>query len=108
MTLDMHPKWWRRMAKLFLLWVNLPEDEAERLIDVLPAVEQDRFDAFCLMMNRTPAKALRELDTDVKKLGVDSVNALIDKLPRIELEKLAKAGLKRGKLIDLVSDWSTV
>ncbi|MDI6815033.1 MAG: hypothetical protein QMC90_02975 [Dehalococcoidales bacterium] len=90
MTLDMHPRWWRRMVKLFFLGLNLSEDKAEHLIDALPAVEQDRFHAFLLVTGKKPAKALRDLrDND----------DLIEKLPRIELEKLAKAGLKRGKLI---------
>ncbi len=51
------------------------------------------------MAEKTPTKALRKLEADVQKMGLDFVNALIGKLPRIELEKLAKAGLKRGKLI---------
>ena len=90
MTLDMYPRWWRRMVKLFFLWLDLSENEAERLIDALPSAEQDRFYAFLAVAGVKPAKALRDLEGE---------NDLIDKLPRIELEKLAKAGLKRGKLI---------
>ena len=102
MTLDMHPKEWRRIAKLLLLWLALPEDKAEHLIDVLPQSEQDKFDAFLLTL-KTPQKALKELETHVKHGDVDFVDTLISKLPRIELERLVKAGLKRGKLIDNLS-----
>ena len=102
MTLDMHPKGWRRMAKLFLLWLALPEDQAEHLIDVLPQSEQDRFDAFLLTL-KTPQKALKELEVYAKRGDLETIDTLIGKLPRIELEKLVKAGLKRGKLIDNLS-----
>ncbi len=39
MSLDFHPKWWRRMAKLYLLWRDLPDNEAERLVEALPEIE---------------------------------------------------------------------
>ena len=102
MTLDNHPKRWRQMAKLFVLWLDLSENEAGRLIDALPEVEQDRFDAF-LFTKKTPQKSLKELEAGVKKGDLNLVLALIDKLPRPELEKLVKSGLKKGKLIDNVS-----
>ena len=78
------------MVKLFFFRLDLPENEAKRLIDALPVVEQDRFHAFLLVTGRKPAKALRDLR------GNDD---LLEKLPGMELEKLAKTGLKRGKLI---------
>jgi len=90
------------MAELLLLWLALPEDEAERLIDVLPQSEQDKFDAFLLTL-KTPQKALKELEAYAKRGDLETIDTLISKLPRIELEKLVKAGLKRGKLIDNLS-----
>jgi len=102
MTLDKHPKRWRQMAKLFLLWLQLPDEQANHLIDVLPKSEQDRFDAFILML-KSPQKALKVLETYTKRGEFETVDTLIEKLPRIELEKLVKAGLKRGKLVDNLS-----
>jgi hypothetical protein len=99
MTLDLHSKRWRNMAKLFLLWVALPEAQASTLIDALPQSEQDRFDAFLLTL-QSPRKALRQLETYFKRGHFDTVDAIIGKLERPDLEKLVKAGLKRGKLID--------
>ena len=99
MTLDMHPSRWRQIVKLFCLWLELPEDQAEHLIDLLPQSEQNRFDALLLVL-KGPQKALRELEARAKRVGQDDVETLIDKLPRQELEKLVKAALKRGKGID--------
>ena len=94
MTQDRYPRWWRQMVKPYLLWRDLPEDEAGRFFGALSPVEQERFGAFLLMTGQKPTKALRDLRYD---------DELIEKLPRPELEKLAKAGLKRGKLIDNLS-----
>ena len=102
MTLDMHPKGWRRIAKLFSLWLELPEEESERLIDALSLSDQDKFDAF-LLTRKTPQKALRYLEAYAKHGDLDIIDTLITKLPRIELEKLVKAGLKRGKLVNNLS-----
>lgn len=98
MTLDMHPKGWRQTARLFWLWLELPEGHAEKLIDALPESAQNRFDAFLLML-QTPSKALKELETYAKRGDLETIDALVGKLPRMELEKLVKAGLKQGKLI---------
>ena len=102
MTLDKHPKEWRRLAKLFLVWLDLPEEQADTLIDALPESEQDKFDAF-ILMRQTPKRALKRLESYAKDGDLETVDALVNRLPRIELEKLVRVGLERGKLIDNLS-----
>lgn len=102
MTLDSAPEGWRRISKLFLLWVDLPEAQANQLWDALSQSEQDRLLAFVITRG-DPGKALKDFEKYFKKFGFNAPQTLIKKLPRPELEKLVKAGLKRGKLIDNLS-----
>ena len=55
-----------------------------------------------LMLN-TPQEALKELEACAKRGDLETIDALVGGLPRVELEKLVRAGLKRGKLIDNLS-----
>ena len=105
MTLDMHPEWWRRMVKLYRLWLNLSENDADRLIAVLSEADKERFDIFLRMVGTEPAEVMKELEADIDKgADIDDIRSyFIDKLPRPELRKLVKAGLKRGKLITNLS-----
>ncbi len=69
------------------------------MIDALPKSAQDRFDAFPLTL-KTPQKALKELETYAKHGDLETIDTLVGKLPKKELQSLVKAGLKQGKLID--------
>jgi hypothetical protein len=46
MTLDNQPKRWKRVAQLFSIYMELPDPQAEALINSLPQKEQDLFDSF--------------------------------------------------------------
>jgi hypothetical protein len=84
--------------KKFLYWANLPEEQASKYYDLLSRTEQKKLDAFIFVAGTSPSGALRDLEKKVTKGEMEYVFELIDKLPKKELLKLVKTGLKRGTL----------
>ena len=99
MTIDFHPEWWRRMVKLYLLWMDLPEDKADRLINALSEADQEKFDVFLRTLGVSSDKVLQDLEEQVNQGELEEVNAFINSLPPVELKKLVSAGIKKGILL---------
>lgn len=104
MTLDRYPKSWRRMVKLFLLYCELPDNQAEQLIESLSLSDQKLFDIFVVTL-QGPQKTLKRLESLWEKGHDELSSQIIEKLPRTALEELAKTGLKARKkeLTDLIA-----
>jgi hypothetical protein len=65
------------MVKLYRLWLDLPEDKAERLITALSEVDQEKFDVFLRTVGESPHKVLKDLENQVNHGELEDVHHLV-------------------------------